>query len=246
MTDTVVEPATGLSEVERVVDTFIAPGKTFTDIRRKATWWLPFVLMVLVSLIFVTAVDKKVGFEAVAQHNMEKNKFAAERMDSLPPDQKAAAYAKAAKQTQFFSFLWPVRALLSALGISLLWWLTTNFALGANTKFSQIFAIWMYSALPKVLMSLLAAVLLFAGVGIDSFDIQNPIGTNIGYYLSDSSAAVKAAAGFIDVFALWTLYLAILGISKVSGKSKGQASIVVLGWWLVGLVLSVAGAAFTS
>ena len=31
---------TGLSEVERVVDTFIAPTKTFTDILRSASWWL--------------------------------------------------------------------------------------------------------------------------------------------------------------------------------------------------------------
>jgi hypothetical protein len=28
----------GLSQVERVVDTFIAPTKTFTDILRNTTW----------------------------------------------------------------------------------------------------------------------------------------------------------------------------------------------------------------
>ena len=38
-----------LSQAERVVDTFVAPRKTFTDIRRSASWWLPFVLMVLSS-----------------------------------------------------------------------------------------------------------------------------------------------------------------------------------------------------
>ena len=29
-----------LSEVERVIDTFVAPSKTFTDIRRNASWWM--------------------------------------------------------------------------------------------------------------------------------------------------------------------------------------------------------------
>ncbi len=40
----------GLSQVERVVDTFIAPSKTFTDILRSTSWWLPFLLLVVVSL----------------------------------------------------------------------------------------------------------------------------------------------------------------------------------------------------
>ena len=29
----------GLSEVERVVDTFVAPSKTFADIGRSSKWW---------------------------------------------------------------------------------------------------------------------------------------------------------------------------------------------------------------
>jgi hypothetical protein len=32
----------GLSQVERVVDTFVASSKTFTDILRSTSWWLPF------------------------------------------------------------------------------------------------------------------------------------------------------------------------------------------------------------
>ena len=38
-----------LSQMERVVDTFVAPTKTFADIRRNASWWLPFLLSILVS-----------------------------------------------------------------------------------------------------------------------------------------------------------------------------------------------------
>src|ERR1700677_1450095 len=50
----------GLSQVERVVDTFIAPTKTFTDILRSTTWWLPFLLAVLVTLAVAFAIDKQV------------------------------------------------------------------------------------------------------------------------------------------------------------------------------------------
>ena len=39
----------GLSQMERVVNTFVAPTATFKDILRSTSWWLPFVLMAVSS-----------------------------------------------------------------------------------------------------------------------------------------------------------------------------------------------------
>ena len=57
MSDIVVgaEASTPLSQVERVLDTFIAPSKTFHDILRDTSWWLPWLLGVLVTLGFGVA-----------------------------------------------------------------------------------------------------------------------------------------------------------------------------------------------
>jgi ABC-type uncharacterized transport system permease subunit len=55
-----------LTQVERVVDTFIAPSKTFTDILRSTSWWLPFVLMLIVTVASTITIDKKIGFDRVA------------------------------------------------------------------------------------------------------------------------------------------------------------------------------------
>ena len=41
-----MEEVTGLSQVERVVDTFVAPSKTFADILRSTSWWLPFLIQI--------------------------------------------------------------------------------------------------------------------------------------------------------------------------------------------------------
>ncbi|MGC2741826.1 MAG: hypothetical protein WA672_01470, partial [Candidatus Angelobacter sp.] len=51
----------GLSEPQRLVNTFIAPSKTFTDIRRNASWWVPFLLISIFSISFFVMIDKKVG-----------------------------------------------------------------------------------------------------------------------------------------------------------------------------------------
>jgi hypothetical protein len=104
----------------------------------------------------------------------------------------------------------------------------------------------MYSSLPKSVMALLVSIMLFAGVSTDNFDMQNPLGTNPGYYMSDSANWLKTALGFFDVFGLWSIALAVIGIAIVARKSKMQAAIVVLSWWLLGLLLSAGGAALVS
>ena len=58
----------GLSQVERVVDTFVAPSKTFTDILRDTSWWLPFLLAVVVSIGVTYTIDRQVGFGRVVEN----------------------------------------------------------------------------------------------------------------------------------------------------------------------------------
>jgi hypothetical protein len=52
---------TGLGQVERVVDTFVAPTKTFMDILRDSSWWLPFLLSSVLGLLFAYVILNKVG-----------------------------------------------------------------------------------------------------------------------------------------------------------------------------------------
>jgi len=213
----VVPEGQGLSQAERFVDTFVAPSKTFTDILRSASWWLPFVFILLVGFVFNVAVDKKVGFDAVAQQQISANKFAAGRIDALPPDQKAVQLHAAAARTRVTSYGSGLIILLFGAVISLLWWASLNFGLGAKTTYSQIFAV-------------------FGGVGLDNFDMQNPLGSNPGYYM-DGVSGLKIALGFFDLFGLWALLLAVLGCAIVARKTMSQAAIVVCGWWVIGMLL---------
>ncbi len=63
-----------LSQVERVVDTFVAPSKTFTDILRNQSWWLPFLLIVVIGYGFVFTVDKHVGWDQVLENSLKTNR----------------------------------------------------------------------------------------------------------------------------------------------------------------------------
>ena len=239
MTDQVL-PIEGqpLTQGARVLDTFIAPTKTFTDILRSTSWWLPFVLMVIVSFASAFAIDKNVGFDRVAELAVEQSPTQADRLAQLTPDARAAQMHARAVGTKYSTYASGVFILLIALIFALLNWAGLNFGLGAKTTVGQNFAVVMYASLPRLFIGLLNIVLLYAGVNTENFDLNNPVGTNIGYYLTDSPQWIRAALGFVDIFGLWTLVLSIIGCAIIARKSYQQAAYVVVGWWLFFLLLT--------
>jgi Yip1-like protein len=235
-----------LSEVERVVDTFVAPSKTFADIIRNRSWWLPFIIICVFVFGSAYAIDRTIGFVAVAQHQTEKSSSASERMQQLSPEQRAQSLKTAGNITRIVSYASPVLVLLFVAIEALVLWGSFNFGLGAKTTFSEMFAVIMYAGLPRVFIALLNIILLFAGVNTENFDQQNPVGTNIGYFLTDSPNWLKTFGSFFDIFSIWSIVLLIIGTAIVARKTKGQAAMVILGWWAVCILVFTGIAAATS
>jgi len=71
----------GLSQVERVVNTFVAPTATFKDILRSTSWWLPFVLLVVSSVATAFVVDRKVGFDRAFDNQVRMSQSADARAE---------------------------------------------------------------------------------------------------------------------------------------------------------------------
>ena len=228
-----------LSQGARVLDTFIAPSKTFTDILRSAACWLPLVLMFFITIGSVYAVDRKVGFDGVVEQQIAKNPKAEERMQSVPADQRASSMAMQTKITRIISYSSFIFVIVIFLLEALVLWASFNFGLGARTTFPQVFAVITFAALPRFLVSVLNIILLYAGVGTESYDIRNPVGTNIGYYLSDATPWLKTAASFFDILGFWTLALLILGMAIISGKKISQSATVIIGWFVLIMLISV-------
>jgi Yip1 domain len=237
----VIEP--GLSQVERVVDTFIAPTKTFTDILRSTSWWLPFLLSVIVTICVTVVIDKQVGFDRVVENVLHQSPSQEERLASLTPDQRAVQVSKMAVGYRFTSYGSPILILVfSAIG-ALVNWASFNFGLGAKTTFGQMFAVWMYASLPRLLSGLLTIVTILFGGNAESFDLKNAVGTNVAYYLPDAAPWLKTALSFLDVIGIWNMVLLVIGCSIVAKVSRGKAAAIVVGWWVLILIVSVASTA---
>lgn len=244
MTDAIPESAAApLSEGQRVVDTFVAPSKTFTDLLRKSSWWGPLVVLIIVSAAFSFAVQQKIGWEKVFENNLHQSPKQEEQLSQLPPDQLASRKAVSAKVTQVVSYVYWILLLIFTAIIALLVWATVNFGFGGTATYGQVFAVYMYANLVMNIKYLLATIALFAGIAPDSFLMQNPVGTNIGYYLStDAPKWLSSLTTHIDLFEIWSLILCVIGIAIVAKVKRGTAAVAVMGWWLL-LVLIFTGVA---
>ena len=241
--EVVVAEGPGLSQVERVVDTFVAPSKTFTDILRNRSWWLPFLLTVIVSLGVTFTVGQQTGWERVVENQIQASPKQQDAMASLTPEQHAARLHGMTVGYRYTSYAFPVLVLLFSAIAAFGLWATFNFVLGAQTTFGEMFCLWMYCSLPKLLIGLLTIVTLLFGGNAEAFDLKNPVGTNLGYYFPDAGAGLKAALGFFDVLGIWSLILLIIGTAIVAKVSRGKAAAAIIGWWVLILIISAAAAA---
>ncbi len=244
MADTQAFSTPPLTEVQRMSYTFSAPPKTFTDILRKATFWGPLLVMIVVSALFAFAVQQKIGWERVFENNLHQSPAREEQFEKLPPEQAAIQRNIGAKVTAYISYGYVAVVLIITAITTLLVWVTVNFGFGGTAKYPQIYAVNMYSSLVINIKYLLAVISIFAGLAPDSFLLQNPVGTNIGYFLpTEAPKWLTALCIHLDIFEIWSLILGTIGVSIVAKVSRGKAAAAVVGWWLILVLVGVGFAA---
>lgn len=233
-----------LSQWQRLLYIFIAPRKTFTDILRSSSWWLPFLLTMLVAYGFSYVVGTRVTWEKVVDNTLQQSPKQMERLANMTPAQVAAQKKGMAVYFRYISDAAPVLSLLVAAVVAALLLATVNLIFGGQAKFKQMMAVYFYSTFPLNLKYLLAIIVLYAGINADQFQIQNPIGSNLGYYLSpDTPPWLMALATELSLFALWGLILFSLGCAIAARLKTSQGAKAVVGWWIVLVVITVAWAA---
>jgi hypothetical protein len=228
-----------LSEGARIINTFIAPSKTFTDLRRSAAWWAPWVLISVVSVAFIFTIGRQIGFEQISKTQIAHSKRA-EQFDKLPADQQAQQLRLSVKIFQIFAFGSPLLILFLTLISTVTLWATFKVGFSAETTFGQAYAIGMYAGLPGIVGAILGIISLFAGVNPEGFDINNPVGTNLAYYLDPDTTGkfIRGMASSLDVLIIWTIVLIGIGFASTSKVKRSTAIVVVACWYLIYKLLS--------
>jgi len=220
-----------LSQGARIVDTFIAPSKTFTDLRRSAQWWLPFLLMTIAGWGLVFFAEQKIGVQKMVENDLQARPKQEAQYEKLTPAQRETQV----KITGIIYYVAiPVFTLIIWLIMGGLQFGTLKFVAASDISYGQTLGVIVYAGLPMVVRHLLAIVSVLAGVNPDGFTLNNPIASNPGYFMSAADHPFwYFIASQTDIFLLWTLALSAIGFA-VTGKVKmGTAFGIVFGWWVV-------------
>jgi hypothetical protein len=227
----------GMGEFSRVAGVFFEPGKTFDDIGKRPSWFIPLLLSTLAGLAFYVSYGRHVGYERFLRQQIATNSKMAQRMEQIPAEQRDAQMAMQAKITGVGYYVAPVvfTPIMMLISASILLGITAM--MSAGLRFKQVFAVVCFAGLPMVIKHLLSIVVVFLK-NPDDFNLTNPLAFNFAAFMDPltSSKFVYTVATAFDAFAIWTILLTAIGLSAAAGKKRlsfGGALTAVLIPWVV-------------
>jgi Yip1 domain len=241
-----------LSQGARIIDTFVAPSKTFNDLRRSASWWAPWLLISVISLIFIYSVGKYVGWEQISRNSIAQSPKRADQFEKLPPEQQARQMQISTTITRYIAYATPAVIVIAFLVIAAVLMGTFNLGMGASVPFKVSLAIVVYSGLPGIIGSILATISVVAGgmsgsLDREAFDIRNPVATNLAYFMDPmGNKFAYGMASALDLFVIWGIVLMGIGFACNSKVKRGTAIGTVAGWYLFYKLLGAGLAALFS
>src|SRR5580765_4899604 len=156
-----VPEAAPLSEGARIINTFIAPSKTFSDLGAHSRWWnwiTPWVIVSAVAILFAYAVGEKVTFAKAADNVMQTRPKQYDRIQAMKPEDRDQTMQGIEKQTKLGAYAFPEVDIVLLLVVAAALFASFTFVLNAKVSFKVVLAIVAYAGLPGAVRYLLATV----------------------------------------------------------------------------------------
>ncbi len=236
----------GLTQWQRVGDTFTAPSKTFEDIKRgNKSWWLPLIIGAFFTYLLFGAVVQRIGIQQVVDNEFRMSPRSQERLAEATPEQRQLSNKISVIANEVAFVGGPVIGMIGVALLSLGLLGTINFVFGGKAKYTDIFPIFYYAWLPQSIKALLGTIVIYSGMAPESFNIKNFAPTNLGAFLDpmDTNKALYALASSLDVVTIWSLVLLGMGTAIVAGTKRSSGYIAVFGWWALFVLIGVVWAA---
>jgi len=222
-----------MSFSERFLGVFISPGPTFEDIARRPGFIAPLIVAIVSGLVILETMIFKIGMGRIVRQSIEQSGQAAK----MSADQLEGAVRTGATIGTVFAHVGvvvfgPAMLLIwAALGLGIL-----VLIYGAPPKFKAVFSATCYANLVGVLGALMAVALILFG-DPEHFNAQNPIPSNVGFFLNplETSKALYSLASSADILWIWTMVLMTMGWSRAADRKVSSLFVflVFLGVWIV-------------
>jgi hypothetical protein len=223
---------------------FFEPGRTFEALRERPRFLVAAIIIVVLSLVVTFLIFNKIDYAAFMREQITKGP----RGDQMTPEQVDAAVGfYTGPIGKVFIYVIPIigTAIFIAAGGAL--YLLGAMLMGGRLRYKQAVSVWTYSSFPPAVLGAIAAVIVVLLTPAEDVNPAQPGGlvrANLSVILGPgSSPALVSLLSSFDVFTLYGLFLAAIGLRKVGKMSSGSAWAIALGLWIIGVVLKVGWAA---
>lgn len=219
----------------RIVGVLFSPGQTFADIARKPDWVVPAIVIIAVFFVAAIVTVPHLDFEGMMRQTMEA------RGQTGPQAEQGMRFGLAmAKGIQYtVPFL-----LIGFIAIgALIYWLGVRLV-GGEATYQQVFSVVLYGFMPLVIRQLVQIPIVMSKQRIDPRDAQTIVRSGPAFLVSlKEHPMLWALLTRLDLFAIWSLILIVIGLAVASRISKAKAAGVVIVVWSVMTLITLGFAA---
>jgi hypothetical protein len=251
-TQTPTSPATHpdgpqMSTPETLSGIFFEPGRTFEALRARPRVLVVGIILALALLAFTVLLFQKIDYEAMVRHAVETGPFA----ESQSPEARERAIEMQTKPVfKALNYVAPLIGVPIVFAIGGVIYMLGAMAMGKKISYKQAVSVWAYSSLPPALLATLANIIVLFVRPPDPSEgaaaRSGLVHANPSILLDRAAHPVLASAlGAFDLFAIYGLVLAAIGLRKVGKMSSGTAWTIVLVVWIIALIFRVGFSAIT-
>ena len=220
-----------MSVINRIINVFIAPSKTFEHLIQKPEWVTPLIIALIMMVTFSIVMKNLIQTESV-----KAAREAIMKSDQIANDQKEQVIEQ---QTTMMKKFWFVGIAIGMVLVGAGYFLSPlflriggNSLLGGTATYIQILAIYGYSTLIDFLAILVKAPLMMVNQSLR-------VDTGLGMLLGEPAtrSALYTFLAKFDIFTFWQLAVLVIGLSILYKFSKGKAAALVIGLWLIWVLL---------
>jgi hypothetical protein len=205
---------------------FGRPLSTLDSLRERPRWLYPVLVSGIISVAANFYVIQRIGLARMIEGSID----ARSTIDSQTILQNALEHQVQILCFQALSTF--VGSFLVALGTAAILWLLLSLC-GYDMSFKKGFAVVAHvNLLSVVIRECMMMLTAFFVQDMHRFDLNNPLATNIAFFVQTSSPVVLRFLTSLDAITFTNMALLIVGLTKICGKlSVKTASMMVIGPW---------------
>ncbi len=219
----------------RIIGVLVSPSRTFAEIARKPDWVVPALVIIVIFAIAAIVTVPRLDFETMSREAMEAKGISGPQLERTL--RVSVAIAKGVQYS--ISFL-----LIGILAVAaLLYWLGVRL-LGGEATYQQVFSVVLYGFMPTVIRQIVKIPIILSKHDLNPRDAETIVRSSPAFLTSfKANPMLFALLTRLDLFAIWSLILIVIGLAAASKLSKAKTASIVIALWIVGTLITLGFAA---